>query len=328
MAVKKGLSAVQRTLRGLREQGYFVDKVEWWNSYAMRRIDPFNFIDILAIGIDAIIAVQCCVGSGHADHKRKILENEYAYAWLKTGNKIELWSWSKRKKVKGGKLLTWTPRVENISLEDFKYMSIKEMVNKLKQWEKERRKLNYEARRITEKEKKHIELVSNINSIKHAIGDRMLIEKMVIDSSKLDKALDLINKRVERRGNKWCVVHCTGPDAGKAIKCFPTKEQAMAMHRAIQVNKQAKKPPKAEWDRCENKARGIASIKDPAAYCGNLWYNDRSKWNAFIKEEEKKSKCGCPVNKTITAKSIKKLDNTLKLIEETQKKKPNKKVNK
>ena len=119
MAVKKGLSSVQRTLRACREQGRFVDKVEWWNSYAMRRIDPFNFIDIIAIDTDAIVAVQACAGSSHAEHKRKILNNEYACAWVKTGNKVELWSWSKRKKFRGSKLLTWTPRVENVTIEDF-----------------------------------------------------------------------------------------------------------------------------------------------------------------------------------------------------------------
>lgn len=47
---------------------------------------------------------------------------------------------------------------------------------------------------------------------------------------------ELLNT-VEKRGNKWCVIHCTGPDAGKPIKCFPTKAQAMAMHRAIQARK-------------------------------------------------------------------------------------------
>jgi len=46
---------------------------------------------------------------------------------------------------------------------------------------------------------------------------------------------------VEKRGNKWCVVHCHGPDKGKVIKCFPTRKQAEAMHRAIQANKEAEK---------------------------------------------------------------------------------------
>ena len=47
--------------------------------------------------------------------------------------------------------------------------------------------------------------------------------------------------KVEKRGNKWCTVHCTGPDKGKIIKCFSTKAKAMAQHRAIQGRKRRKK---------------------------------------------------------------------------------------
>lgn len=57
-----------------------------------------------------------------------------------------------------------------------------------------------------------------------------------------------ISKKVEKRGSQWCVIHCTGPDAGKPIKCFSTKSEADAMHRAIQANKSIVKderPPKA-----------------------------------------------------------------------------------
>ena len=43
--------------------------------------------------------------------------------------------------------------------------------------------------------------------------------------------------KVEKRGDKWCTVHCSGPDVGKVIKCFDSKEKAMAQHRAIQANK-------------------------------------------------------------------------------------------
>ncbi len=43
--------------------------------------------------------------------------------------------------------------------------------------------------------------------------------------------------KVEKRGDEWCVVHCHGEEAGEVIKCFPTKEEAEAMHRAIQANK-------------------------------------------------------------------------------------------
>ena len=49
---------------------------------------------------------------------------------------------------------------------------------------------------------------------------------------------DIIEKRVVKRGNKWCVTHGSdSPTPGKIIKCFPTKEQALSMHRAIMWTK-------------------------------------------------------------------------------------------
>ena len=45
---------------------------------------------------------------------------------------------------------------------------------------------------------------------------------------------------VEKRGNQYCVVHCHGPDKGKSIKCFESKDDADKMHRAIMVNKYGK----------------------------------------------------------------------------------------
>jgi len=45
------------------------------------------------------------------------------------------------------------------------------------------------------------------------------------------------NDKVVKRGEKWCVVHCHGEEEGEAIKCFPTKPEAEAMHRAIQAKK-------------------------------------------------------------------------------------------
>jgi hypothetical protein len=49
-----------------------------------------------------------------------------------------------------------------------------------------------------------------------------------------------IIEKVVQRGDKWCVIHCHGADAGQAIKCFSgpdAKDQAMAMHYAIQAHK-------------------------------------------------------------------------------------------
>ena len=50
--------------------------------------------------------------------------------------------------------------------------------------------------------------------------------------------IDTLQKKVAKRGNEWCVFHGSGPREGKVIKCFPTKEKALAMHRAIMAEKQ------------------------------------------------------------------------------------------
>jgi len=129
----KGISPTQRTLRELRGQGRIAAIAEKWNAFAGPprpdgtgrvgvRQDLFGFIDLIALDRqNGIVAVQCCAGSGHAEHKRKILEEaaEAALEWLTCGGKIELWSWSKRKLVRGGKAERWTPRIEVITRESF-----------------------------------------------------------------------------------------------------------------------------------------------------------------------------------------------------------------
>jgi len=167
-------------------------------------------------------------------------------------------------------------------------------------------------------------------------------------------------------------VHCSGPDAGKAIKCFPTKGEADAMHGAIMANKSLKqdgvpkdtkqrlmshlgiseeqatklidtlgeeeankllpergtglglekqdgRPPKAQWDACISRARGMGSISDPEAFCGDLYYNKKTHFDAFAKGEniEAKAESGylaCSVDNTISKDSWSKLDKALHLL--------------
>jgi len=168
-------------------------------------------------------------------------------------------------------------------------------------------------------------LEAEMSGWKQALGIKLAGVSLMESSNKIDKALSLIvkaavKKKVVRRGNKWCVIHCHGPKAGQVIAgtCKPTKGEAEAVHRAMMANKsiEKQKPPKEEWDRCHSKASGIPSINNPDAFCGNLWYNDRSKWNAFIKGDPKSKKdCGCdkkylecPVDQFITPSKIEKLD--------------------
>jgi len=116
------LSPTQRTLRALEQQGYLSGIVEKFNPYAGKwgkRIDLFNFIDIISIMPKGICAIQSC-GSDFRKHDIKILENEYAPEWLKAEGHIELWGWRKVLKKHRGKLMIWKPRVKIYSLDDFK----------------------------------------------------------------------------------------------------------------------------------------------------------------------------------------------------------------
>jgi hypothetical protein len=51
------------------------------------------------------------------------------------------------------------------------------------------------------------------------------------------KRISFKEDKVVQRGDQWCVVHCHGEEEGEVIKCFPTREEAEAMHRAIQAQK-------------------------------------------------------------------------------------------
>jgi hypothetical protein len=127
---KRGLSSVQRTMRECRNQGRFVEKVEQWISYggaktppkpgmpAGTRRDAFGFIDILAIDPHAIVAIQACTQSSKK-HFDKIIQSEYAKAWVEAGGAVELWCWRKVKLVRGGKAVRWSAKITYITLENF-----------------------------------------------------------------------------------------------------------------------------------------------------------------------------------------------------------------
>jgi hypothetical protein len=91
-----------------------------------------------------------------------------------------------------------------------------------------------------------------------------------------------VEKKVVKRGNQWCVVHCHGPEAGQTIKCFDTKEQADAMHAAIQANKSQEStqnadcaectlkradPHSEKFKRCVEHVKEQGSVVDPFAVC-------------------------------------------------------------
>ena len=122
----KGLSATQRTLRALREQGLVCAIVEKWNPYGGPhgiRQDLFGIVDVLALDPRrGFVGVQCCSGA-FAAHMRKMTEEkaQECIDWLKTpGSVLEIWSWRKLKVKRGGKAMIWQPRIHIFYLGEFK----------------------------------------------------------------------------------------------------------------------------------------------------------------------------------------------------------------
>ena len=123
----KGLSATQRTLRALREQGRVADIVE-------RRIpkgphlpfglgkDFLGIIDIIALDPEhGVVGIQSCSQTFSEHYKKMTVEiGEMSLAWIRTpGTRLELWEWRKLKYKRGGKLMVWTPRIHVFTEEDF-----------------------------------------------------------------------------------------------------------------------------------------------------------------------------------------------------------------
>jgi len=117
-------SATQRTIRELKNQGRRCGIVEKWNAFVGPhgiRQDLFGIIDIIALDPErGVVGVQCCSG-GMSDHYKKITEEriQETMDWLKTpGTSLEIWSWRKVKKKRGGKAMVWRPRIKEITLQD------------------------------------------------------------------------------------------------------------------------------------------------------------------------------------------------------------------
>ncbi len=126
MGKAKGLSAVQRTLRAMRDQGRVCGIVERFNQYAGpfgRREDLFGIIDIIALDPQrGVVGIQAC-GQDFKAHITKITEEkaQESIDWLGTpGTALELWGWRKVKLRPGAVAMRWKPRVRVFTMNDFK----------------------------------------------------------------------------------------------------------------------------------------------------------------------------------------------------------------
>lgn len=103
---KKRVTPKERCLRECRRRRWTAGDVERRIPFPRPRgttFDLFGVIDLVAI-VPAegersahMIGIQACPGDRHADHRAKILAEPRARQWLEVpGNRLELWSWSKR----------------------------------------------------------------------------------------------------------------------------------------------------------------------------------------------------------------------------------------
>ena len=85
---KKGASC-KMTMDLYRKWGYHVWKTEVWNSFAGKRLDLFNFIDVLAIDEHVTIGVQDTTTRAQMmTRRRKILGLPHAWDWLQEPHRI------------------------------------------------------------------------------------------------------------------------------------------------------------------------------------------------------------------------------------------------
>jgi hypothetical protein len=89
------------------------------------RCDFAGLFDLIAISPrEGIIGIQVC-GADFSSHYKKITveKADNACLWLSAGRgrtKIEIWSWRKVLKKRGGKQRIWSPRIKRISYNDLK----------------------------------------------------------------------------------------------------------------------------------------------------------------------------------------------------------------
>lgn len=83
-----------------------------------KRQDCFGIIDLLAIKPGIILGVQSTSWHARKKHLEKLrnVEVKNTRAWLEAGGRLQLITWKKVKRVRGGKAFTYMPCVEEVKL--------------------------------------------------------------------------------------------------------------------------------------------------------------------------------------------------------------------
>jgi hypothetical protein len=91
------MTPTARTLQELRGDGYTPAVVEAWIPRLNVRRDLFGVGDVLAVRPgDPPLLVQCTTGDHHAHRVVKAKTEIRLRAWLGSGSRFEVWSWTRR----------------------------------------------------------------------------------------------------------------------------------------------------------------------------------------------------------------------------------------
>tara|TARA_R100001086_G_scaffold238110_2_gene162644 strand:+ start:11147 stop:11497 length:351 start_codon:yes stop_codon:yes gene_type:complete len=104
------MSPTARSLKCLKDDGWIAQVVERFCPYSRKRIDLFGVIDIVAIHPDrpGVFGIQATTSSNQSARIKKCLASESARIWIKTGNYLQVWGWSKKKIKRGGIAVRWS----------------------------------------------------------------------------------------------------------------------------------------------------------------------------------------------------------------------------
>lgn len=110
------MTPTQRSLAYLRKTWPLVAVVERWNPHAKIRQDLFQFIDIICIGHNEVLAVQTTSDSNVSARVQKVTSTPAAAIWLMSpSRKIVVHGWAK--KGPRGKRKLWELREVEIMAE-------------------------------------------------------------------------------------------------------------------------------------------------------------------------------------------------------------------
>ena len=96
------MSPTERSLKLLKDYGFLVHKVEYWNSFAQLRIDLFGCIDLVAVRnpdmglIGRIVGIQACSYGDISKRRAKSQDYPAIRSWVLSGGEFIVIGWKDR----------------------------------------------------------------------------------------------------------------------------------------------------------------------------------------------------------------------------------------